>query len=211
MLTLSKGAAAIIAAALIASCGSGNEETQTKPTEQVANKPVVQATPEPAQTASFSPYVDADGNISKPENFLNDPNWAHIGSWAVVNEGGEGNGMHNVYTTYDSLRGYQQSGVFPDGTVLVKEVLGADATSLTTGRAHWASSNIVWFVMVKDSQGRFADNPLWGDGWGWALFEANAPSKQVATNYKTDCLDCHVPAKDTDWIYVQAYPVLNEK
>jgi hypothetical protein len=44
---------------------------------------------------------------------------------------------------------------------------------------------------------------LWGDGWGWALFKADVPDKQVATDYKKDCLDCHVPAKSTDWIYVK--------
>ena len=61
--------------------------------------------------------------------------------------------------------------------------------------------------MIKDTQDRYPDNPLWGDGWGWALFQ---PGKEgnVATNYKTDCLGCHIPAKDTDWVYIEAYPTL---
>ena len=68
-----------------------------------------------------------------------------------------------------------------------------------------------WFVLIKDEKHRFPNNPLWGDGWGWALFKADAPDKQVATDYKKDCLDCHVPAKSTDWIYVKGYPVLQSK
>jgi hypothetical protein len=41
---------------------------------------------------------------------------------------------------------------------------------------------------------------------GWALFKSDAPDKQVATDYKKDCLGCHIPAKATDWVYVQGYP-----
>ena len=158
-----------------------------------------------AQEGSFSPYVDDQGNISRPTDFKTNPDWVHLGAWGVVNEGGEGNGIHNVYTTRDVVAYYRSNGSFPDGATLVKEVRGADAAALTTGRAHWATDIAVWFVSVKDTQGRFTDNPLWGDGWGWALFEAAAPAKQVATDYKNDCLGCHVPVQDNDWIYTYAY------
>ena len=68
-----------------------------------------------------------------------------------------------------------------------------------------------WFVMVKDAKGRFAENPIWGDGWGWALFKPDNASVNVAKDYKTDCLGCHIPAKDKDWIYTEAYPTLLSK
>jgi hypothetical protein len=54
-------------------------------------------------------------------------------------------------------------------TVLVKEVFATDHAQLTTGDAHWATGTKVWFVMIKDDKGRYPGNPLWGDGWGWAL------------------------------------------
>ena len=44
-----------------------------------------------------------------------------------------------------------------------------------------------------------------------ALFKADAPDKQVATNFKKDCLGCHIPAKAADWVYVQGYPVLKSQ
>lgn len=86
---------------------------------------------------------------------------------------------------------------------LVKEVFGTDHAQLTTGDAYWASQTKVWFVLIKDTKGRYPGNPLWGDGWGWALFKSDAPDKQVAVDYRKGCLGCHVPAKATDWIYVQ--------
>jgi len=90
-------------------------------------------------------------------------------------------------------------------------VFATDHAQMTTGDAHWATTTKVWFVMIKDDKGRYPGNPLWGDGWGWALFKSDAPDKQVATNYKKDCLGCHVPAQSTDWVYVHGYPVLKSK
>ncbi len=35
--------------------------------------------------------------------------------------------------------------------------------------------------MVKDSTGRFEGKNLrWAEGWGWAMFKADNPQKQVA-------------------------------
>lgn len=69
-------------------------------------------------------------------------------------------------------------------------------------------------------QGRFKGSSLWGDGWGWSLFNADDPKHTTSQNYKTDCLPCHTPAKglaprnavDEDkWIYTFGYPVLQRK
>jgi hypothetical protein len=156
---------------------------------------------------SFTPLVDDKGNISFPDGFEQD--MAHLGSWYVP-EGGA-SGFHQVYTQSSSVDEFKKTGTFVDGTVLVKELRHSKVGNYTTGtNVSYATSEIKqWFVMVKDSKNRFTDNPLWGDGWGWALFKADDKSKNVATNYKTDCLGCHIPAKDKDWIYTEAYPILN--
>jgi hypothetical protein len=65
--------------------------------------------------------------------------------------------------------------------------------------------------MIKDAKGRFADNPIWSDGWGWALYKPDDRGKNVATNYRIDCLGCHVPAKTKDWVYTEAYPTLSSE
>jgi Cytochrome P460 len=148
--------------------------------------------------------VDSSGNIRKPNAYRD--RFQSLGSYTVLNAGG--NDMHYSYATPGTAEAYRRTGKFPDGTVLVKEVFGTDHAQLSTGDAYWAKGTKIWFVMVKDDKGRYPGNPLWGDGWGWALYKADAPGKQVATNYKKDCLGCHQPAKGTDWIYVKGYPVL---
>ena len=94
--------------------------------------------------------------------------------------------------------------------MLVKELIEADTGDLTTGRVSWAKRVTGWFVMIKDRQGRFEDNGLWGDGWGWALFQADDPATTVTKDYKAECLPCHVPATKDDWVYIRGYPVLNK-
>jgi hypothetical protein len=92
--------------------------------------------------------------------------------------------------------------------VLVKEVFEATTGAMTTGNVSRANILKGWFVMMKDSKNSHPDNKLWGDGWGWSWFDAAAPSKTISTNYKVDCQSCHVPARASDWIYVQGYPAL---
>jgi hypothetical protein len=152
--------------------------------------------------------VDKTGNIRKPSDYRD--HYQALGTYAVVDLKG-GTDMHYTYASPGAAEYYRKTGTFADGTVLVKEVLGTDHAQMTTGDAHWASGTKVWFVMIKDQKGRYPGNPLWGDGWGWALFKSDAPDKQVATDYKKDCLGCHIPARTTDWVYVQGYPVLAAK
>jgi cytochrome c len=116
--------------------------------------------------------------------------------------------MHNVYARMENVQGFRRDGKFPDGSVLVKEITNAHSDKLTTGESAWSTNMKVWFVMVKDAKGRFPGNDLWGDGWGWALFEAKDPKRNVATDYRTDCKTCHIPAKKDDWLYVRGYSIL---
>ena len=157
----------------------------------------------------FSSHVDDKGNISFPQEFRT--SMVHLGSWFVPKGGASG--FHDVYTEKESAEAYRKTGKFPDGATLVKELRASKASDYTTGKSvHYATENLKqWFVMVKDTDNRFVDNLLWGDGWGWALFKPDDKTKNVATDYKKDCLGCHVPAKEKDWVYTEAYPTLSPK
>ena len=159
---------------------------------------------------SFSPYVDGKGQINLPKNFRSD--FVHLGSWAVTDDKSESRGFHDVYTERKSLDHYRKTGVFPDGATLVKEIRNLETGPLTTGNpVHWAGKPAVWFVMIKDWKGRFPGNPLWEDGWGWAMYKADDPRKNAASSYKADCQACHIPAAQTDRVFVQGYPLLKKQ
>jgi hypothetical protein len=154
----------------------------------------------------FSPYVDDQGSIRLAEVYRVD--WACLGSWVVPDEKTSGYGFHNVYTQRSTEAAYQETGKFPDGAVLVKGIRKISSAHLPTGHASWAGDMNLWFVMVKDTKGRFPENPNWGNGWGWARFKADDLMKNVCTDFKKDCIGCHMPAKDTDWVFIQGYPDL---
>lgn len=154
--------------------------------------------------------VGADGSLRVPDNFRE--RYGLLGSWAVSGDTDTGGklGLHIVYASKGVVTAYRETGKFPDGAVLVKELFNGKTEDLTTGQATSADGRAGYFVMVKDSKGRFPDNPLWGDGWGWAFFNADDPVKTVTKSYETDCLGCHEPARASDLIYDYAYPVLKK-
>jgi len=158
--------------------------------------------------ASFSPNVGPQGEIQMPADFR--AAMVHLGSWFVPE--GDASGFHDVYTERASAEAYRETGRFPDGATLVKELRAAKAGDYTTGAGvHHATDQVKqWFVMVKDEKGRFDGSPLWGEGWGWALFKPEAPSKNVVTDFRADCLSCHAPAQQKDWVYTEAYPTLRK-
>jgi len=170
----------------------------------------------------FAPNVDMKtGDIRVPENYTR---WAALGAWShAATEGERGaKEYHVVYTQPETIDYYREHGRYPDGAVLVKELIHTRTLPMTTGPAVSHATTIKgWFVLVRDTQGRFQESPLWGDGWGWSLFNADDPVKTVSRDYQVDCIGCHLPARemaradaeDADkWIYTFGYPVLrNEK
>jgi Cytochrome P460 len=166
------------------------------------------ASEEKHQARDFSPYVDEQGGISLPRDIRD--NWTHLGAWALPENVAEG--FHDVFTQRGIVEGYKKNNDrFPDGSVLVKEVRSAKSASMTTGpNVLSADEAVLWFVMIKDEKNRFPDNPNWGNGWGWGLFYAKDPDKNVSTDFRKDCIPCHAPARETDWVYMQGYPSLRK-
>ena len=164
------------------------------------------------KTTGFSPYVDKEGNISLPTDIRE--SWEYLGAWVVPEKPDgtrtDGYGFHDVFASPGSIAAFNKdTKKFADGSVLVKEVRSIDSKAMTTGPVvEFAGEEILWFVMIKDEQGRFKENPNWGNGWGWALFLVDDKTKNVSTDFKKDCLGCHTPAVNTDWVYLEGYPVL---
>jgi cytochrome c len=168
------------------------------------------ADPPAGRQNSFSPFVTKDGAISLPADYRE--TFQHLGTYAVATKPNlPVNEMHHVYARLDDIQAYRRDGKFPDGAAVVKEVTKVGTGDLTTGHDHWSTDTALWFVMIKDSKGRFPGNDLWGDGWGWGLFMENEPARNVATDYRTDCKTCHVPAKADDWLYIRGYPLLRDR
>ena len=170
---------------------------------------------QPSIEDTYTTLVDASGEIRIPERFRSE--WAFLGTWSVAEQDGEQSsdaagrgaaGLHNVYTQPDVIEAYRETGEFPDGTVLVKELLTGATKPMTTGVVSRGTDVEGWFILVKDTEGRFTGNPLWGEGWGWVFYAGEDRTTPVTESYQAECMGCHIPARETDWIYVEGYPVL---
>jgi len=103
-----------------------------------------------------------------------------------------------VYTQPESVTAYRKTGSFPDGAILIKELFTTTTDSMTTGTCSRANKTASWFVMIEDTANRYPSNKLWGDGWGWAYFDGKDRTRIKTTDYKSNRLGCHVPAKGND-------------
>lgn len=182
----------IVAALVAAMVGVAYSQSDTTPSSK-----------EPKPNA----VVDSTGQMRVPSDYRT--TFQLLGSWAVAADQGEGSKeLHVVYASPGTITAYLKDGRFPEGTVLVKEVFETATGQFTTGTVSHAQTLKGWFIMVKDSSGRYPGNKLWGDGWGWAWFDVGNPSRTTSTDYDTDCRSCHLPARATDGVYVGGYPPL---
>lgn len=163
------------------------------------------------QGSIFNPtadqFIDQAGNF-KMKLLDYRGTWENMGVWSVdSDEDGTLNEAHFVFASPGTSEAYQATGKFPDGTVLVKELRDVETSSLKTGKAATAEGVKGYFVMIKDTQKRFPDNGNWVNGWGWAYFEPDDLEFDVMPTSK--CIECHEPAEDTDWVYIDYYKAFN--
>jgi len=134
----------------------------------------VSSSPQPA--AALGKYVDKDGSIRLPEDYR--LKWIHLGSWSVEGKNGEAGEVHDVYTEPETVAAFRNTGKWPAGATIVKEIRAGEKGKMTTGNVNWDGQIKSWFVMVKGTNDRtFPENPNWGLGWGWGLYSIDDPKK----------------------------------
>lgn len=205
-----------IALVMTALIGAGAALFQNKPVaaqaKQSQGKP---ATAQEKQSggAAFTP----DGKMKLPTGYRE---WVFLGSPLTPNalNGGKATfpEFHNVYVERRNFDAYQKTGDFPEGTVLVKELVLLEKPAFPdgsqqapSGRGYFDGKFNCMDVSVKDTK-KYAKT----NGWGYYTFghhpepcEATAEEKPVA-----ECAGCHLAnVAKTDMTYIQFYPVLQEK
>ena len=164
--------------------------------------------------AQRGPVFTKDGNLVLPTGFRE---WVFIGGPITPNGLNNGKALfpefHNVYVEPENFRYYQRHDNFPDGTVLVKELVLTQAGTYpdgsvdsASGRGYFPSSLHGLDVMVKDSK-RFAKT----NGWGFFNFGHHPePCERTAAERPvTECAGCHIAnVAKTDMTWIQFYPLL---
>lgn len=134
--------------------------------------------------------------VAYPDGYRN---WAHVKSM-VIQEGhplfGAFGGIHHIYANAKALEGYRKGGAFPDGAVIVFDLLDVKAG----GGAIEEGARKVVGVMVKDGR----KYPATG-GWGFEGFKGDSKTDRAvgpgAANAATACFNCHAPQKAQDYVF----------
>jgi len=155
-----------------------------------------------------------DGKMKRPTGYRE---WVFLGAPVTPNALNNGKAsfpeFHNVYVEKANFDAYQKTGTFPEGTLIVKElVLDIKGTypdgsrDAPSGRGYFEGEFNGIDASVKDKT-RFAGT----NGWGYFTFGHHAePYEQTAAEApKSECAGCHIAnVAKTDMTYVQFYPVL---
>jgi hypothetical protein len=109
----------------------------------------------------------------------------------------------NVYIDRAAYRAYRQTGVFPQGTVLVLESAAAGEKKEPGLRGSFQKEFTGLAAAVKDKD-RFPN------GWAYFSFSAGAgkTKDRAQPAKKAACYDCHRQKGAEDHVFTQFYPVL---
>lgn len=167
-----------------------------------------------ADTQHSTAVFDSDGKLKLPTGYRR---WVFVG--APLTPNGLNNGKagfpeyHHVYVEEKNLDVYLNTGSFPEGTVIVKELTRVlnptfpdGSRTEPSGRGYFNGEFNGMDVTVKDSK-RFANT----NGWGFFNFGHHplpyAESAKEAS--AAECASCHAAfVAKTDMTWVQFYPIL---
>ena len=151
---------------------------------------------------------DGSGNLIQPKGYRE---WIFVGSPLTPNDMNNGKAafpeFHHVYIPHEQFKVYKRTGAFPDGTILVKELLSVGKKQAPSGKGYFNGDFIGLEATIKDTK-RFKDEP-----GNWAYFSFTTPigqpHKKTAKAFsKTKCNFCHQAFAKDDWVFTQYYPVL---
>jgi cytochrome P460 len=170
-----------------------------------------------AQPQQSAAVFDSDGKMKLPTGYRK---WVFVG--APLTPNGLNNGMagfpeyHLVYIEERNVDAYLNTGSFPEGTVIVKELTRVleptfpdGSRTEPSGRGYFNGEFNGMDVTVKDSK-RFSKT----NGWGFFTF-GHHPLPYEATaaeSPETTCAWCHkANVAKTDMTWIQFYPILRGK
>ena len=165
---------------------------------------------------SFSTLAQADQAYSLEDGVLERPTgyreWIYVGTPVTPNDMNNGKAafpeLHNVYIDPKSWGQWKKTGSFPDGTILIKELVSVGSKAAVSGQGYFMGEFVGLEATIKSKQA-FPNEP-----GNWAYFSFSSPDhKTLSTTAKafpTDsCNSCHEGAAADDFVFTQYYPVLS--
>ncbi len=160
---------------------------------------------------ALNPYdarYTEEGDLIRPNGWRK---WVFVGTPLTPDDMNDGNAafkeFHNVYVDPVSFSKFEETGRFPNGTQIAKELVLVGSRKAVSGNGYFMGDFAGLEVAVKDAV-RFADEP---GGWAYFSFGHKSEYELTAKAFPTQsCNACHAASAETDFVFTQYYPVLRE-
>lgn len=148
-----------------------------------------------------SPEYTSDAQLKLPQNYRQ---WVYLTSGFDMsyNPSGDMADHHmfdNVFVNPESYKTFVKTGTWPDKTMFVLEVRGAEGRGSINQKGNYQGTIMGLEVHVKDSA-RFPGN------WAFFGFDDSKTAKMTPTS--AACYSCHAAHGAVDTTFVQFYPTL---
>ena len=122
--------------------------------------------------------------------------WAHVKSMVIYSEKhplfAQFGGMHHIYANAEAMRAYTKGGTFPDGSVIVFDLLEAKDDN-----GAWVSGDRKLIGVMRKDRARFKTT----GGWGFEGFKGDSRTDRMVTDATAQCFACHQGQRDNDFVF----------
>jgi hypothetical protein len=159
------------------------------------------ATPPNPNNSSIPEYT-GDAQLKFPEHYRE---WVYLTtgfdmSYSPAMQMGDHHMFDNVFVNPEAYKSFVDTGTWPDKTMLVLEVRGAEGKGSINQNGHYQNTDVMGVeVHVKD-EARFPGK------WAFFGFDDGKTAKMIPTS--ATCYSCHAEHAAVDTTFVQFYPTL---
>lgn len=153
-------------------------------------------------------FMIKNGELQRPTGYRE---WVYVGTPVTPNDMNAGKAAfpehHNVYIDPESWKHWKDKGEFPDGTIIIKELVSVGSKAAVSGQGYFQGEFVGLEATIK-SKSNFPDEP-----GNWAYFSFSSKDHKTLTEtakaFPTEsCNNCHKAAAADDFVFTQYYPVL---
>ena len=157
-----------------------------------------------AQTRLAGADFSADGSLQRPTDYRD---WRFVSTGLGMSYGPAARAAEltghvmfdNVFVQPQAYDAFLREGVWPEGTMFVLELRGAETQRPPNNRGYFQADLHGVEVSVKDSS-RFKGR--------WAYFDFGQQARSAAPQPESGCFACHARHAAVDMTFVQFYPTL---
>jgi hypothetical protein len=154
-----------------------------------------------APKPNSSPEFTSDAQLKFPERYRE---WVYLTSGFDMSysAAAQMSGHHmfdNVFVNPEAYQAFVKTGTWPDKTMLVLEVRGAEGKGSINQRGNYQGATMGLEVHVRD-EARFPGK--------WAFFGFDEGNTSTMIPLSADCYSCHAAHGAVDTTFVQFYPTL---